>query len=101
MYIRGLVKYASVKKAILISSGPMKVCPVIGQLILSPSFWVRRYVIIALCVAIATLNCALAKLVRHRFLVPEFRRFEPYKRNQLNRSRSNGPSRYTGVHSFY
>ena len=38
MYIRGLVKYASVKKAILISSGPMKVCPAIGQLILSPSF---------------------------------------------------------------
>lgn len=38
MYIRGLVKYVSVKKAILISSGPMKVCPVIGQLILSPSF---------------------------------------------------------------
>ena len=38
MCIRGLVKYASAKKAILISSGPMKVCPVIGQLILSPSF---------------------------------------------------------------
>lgn len=38
MYIRGLVKYASAKKAILISSGPMKVCPVVGQLVLSPVF---------------------------------------------------------------
>ena len=70
MYIRGLVKYASAKKATLISSGPMKVCPVIGQLILSPSFWVRRYISVALCVANATLNCALAKLVRYRFLMP-------------------------------
>lgn len=61
MYIRGLVKYTSAKKAILISSGPTMVCPVIGQLTLSPSFWVRRYVSVALCVANATLNCALAK----------------------------------------
>lgn len=49
MYIRGLVKYASVKKATLISSGPTMVCPVIGQLILSPIFLGEAVFYRALC----------------------------------------------------